>query len=80
MKIEITKYGNWFNPKGALQILRLLPYYHKSYEVKVTKNSYNNIERLNILMILVKGYLLENVPATTGISITIVLVSISDFI
>ena len=31
-------------------------------------------------MIFVKGYLLENVPATTGISITIVLVSISDFI
>ena len=80
MKIEITKYGNWFNPKGALQILRLLPYYYKSYEVKVTKNSYNNIERLNILMIFVKWYLLENVPATTGISITIVLVSISDFI
>lgn len=48
--------------------------------MKVAKNSYNNIEGLNILMIFVKGYLLENVPATTGISITIVLVSISDFI
>ena len=74
---------NWFNPKRALQIVRLLPYYHKSYEVddmKVIKNSCNNIEGLNILMNFVKGYLLENALATTGISITIVLVSISDLI
>ena len=48
--------------------------------MKVIKNSCNNIEGLNILMNFVKGYLLENALATTGISITIVLVSISDLI
>ena len=48
--------------------------------MKVTKNSYNNIEGLNILIICAKGYLLENVLATTDIYFTIALVSISDII